>query len=77
MTDTHVPSTSVERVRRHRARKADDGYRQVTTTIPDEIIEFLDKQRRVRGLSSRGHVLAALVRETETFQQFKEEKATS
>ena len=75
MSDSQIDSTSVERMRKHRERMAEVGFRQVTTHIPAEIIEFLDAQRRIRGLSSRGHVLAALLRESDTFQQYKESAA--
>ena len=75
MPDAPRDSKSVSRMRRHRERMAEVGFKQVTTHIPAEIIDFLDAQRRIRGLSSRGHVLAALVRESETFQQYKESAA--
>ena len=76
MSDSQTDSKSVQRMRRHRERIAEVGFKQVTTHIPAEIIDFLDTQRRIRGLSSRGHVLAALVRESETFQQYKESATT-
>ena len=63
---------AVHRMTRHRKRYAEIGFRQVATHLPEEIIDFIDRQRLLRGLSSRGHVLAALIAETDAYQREQE-----
>ena len=65
-------SSSTEHVRRHRRRIREQGKTEILLTLPVEAVEALDRLRTVHGASSRGAIVASLLRQvTEAGNELK------
>ena len=85
MTDTRNPSKEVTekdggakaRMSRHRDEMKELGFKHVSTHLPMDDLTFLDREKKIRGLATRGHTMSSLLAELRDLRQFKEERATS
>ena len=66
-----------ERMSRHRDEMKELGFKHVSTHLPVDDLTFLDREKKIRGLATRGHTMSSLLAELRDLRQFKEERATS
>ena len=66
-----------ERMRSHRDEMKELGFKHVSTHLPMDDLTFLDREKKIRGLATRGHTMSSLLAELRDLRQFKEEQATS
>ena len=66
-----------ERMSRHRDEMKELGFKHVSTHLPVDDLTFLDREKKIRGLATRGHTMSSLLAELRDLRQFKEEQATS
>ena len=65
------------RMSRHREEMKELGFKPVSTHLPIDDLSFLDREKKIRGLATRGHTMSSLLAELRDLRQFKEERATS
>ena len=68
---------AMERMSRHRDEMKELGFKHVSTHLPVDDLTFLDREKKIRGLATRGHTMSSLLAELRDLRQFKEEQATS
>ena len=73
MTDTNAKV----RMSRHRDEMKELGFKHVSTHLPMEDLTFLDREKKIRGLATRGHTMSSLIAELQDLRQLQEERATS
>ena len=66
-----------QRMTRHRAEMKALGFKTVSTHLPVEDLDFLDREKKIRGFATRGHTMASLLAEQRDLRQLKEDRATS
>jgi len=66
-----------KRMKQHRADMRERGFKQMSTHVPSDLVELIDRERKERGYASRGHTLAAILREWQESHQSQEQIATS
>lgn len=85
MTDPRNPPKEVTemdrgaraRMSRHREEMKELGFKHVSTHLPLDDLTFLDREKKIRGLATRGHTMSSLLAELRDLRQYKEERATS
>lgn len=65
------------RMKLHRADMRERGFKQMSTHVPSDLVELIDRERKERGYASRGHTLAAILREWQESHPTEESAATS
>ena len=65
------------RMSRHRHEIKELGFKHVSTHLPMDDLTFLDREKKIRGLATRGLTVSSLLAELRDLRQFKEERATS
>ena len=65
------------RMSRNRDEMKELGFKHVSTHLPMDDLTFLDREKKIRGLATRGHTMSSLLAELRDLRQFKEERATS
>ncbi len=73
MTDTNAKA----RMSRHRDEMKELGFKHVSTHLPMDDLTFLDREKKIRGLATRGHTMSSLLVELRDLRQLQEERATS
>ena len=66
-----------ERMKSHRDEMKELGFKHVSTHLPMDDLTFLDREKKIRGLATRGHTMSSLLAELRDLRQYKEERATS
>jgi len=64
------------RMNEHRADMRKRGLVQTSTHIPKDIVDFIDEEKKSRGLASKGYTIAAIVRDYCELKKKEEEMAT-
>ena len=77
MTDATKDLGAKDRMSRHRDEMKELGFKHVSTHLPLDDLSFLDREKKIRGLATRGHTMSSLLAELRDLRQFKEERATS
>jgi len=65
------------RMSRHRDEMKELGFKHVSTHLPLDDLTFLDREKKIRGLATRGHTMSSLLAELRDLRQLQEERATS
>ena len=52
-----------ERMSRHRDEMKELGFKHVSTHLPVDDLTFLDREKKIRGLATRGHTMSSLLAE--------------
>jgi len=65
------------RMSRHRDEMKELGFKHVSTHLPVDDLTFLDREKKIRGLATRGHTMSSLLAELRDLRQLQEERATS
>lgn len=77
MADTKKGDSAKARMSRHRDEMKELGFKHVSTHLPMDDLTFLDREKKIRGLATRGHTMSSLLAELKDLRQYKEERATS
>ena len=64
------------RMSRHRDEMKELGFKHVSTHLPMDDLTFLDREKKIRGLATRGHTMSSLLAELRDLRQLQEERAT-
>ena len=77
MAETKKDSGAKARMSRHRDEMKELGFKHVSTHMPLDDLTFLDREKKIRGLATRGHTMSSLLAELRDLRQLQEERATS
>ena len=75
--ETQKAYSARERMSRHRDEMKELGFKHVSTHLPLDDLTFLDREKKIRGLATRGHTMSSLLAELRDLRKYKEERATS
>lgn len=68
MQDT-APISAKARMVRHRNEMKELGFKHVSTHLPADDLSFLDREKKIRGLATRGHTMSSLLAELRDLRQ--------